>query len=183
MQFERLVLNELFGTDIPIEWDKDLANDGLILGHFSAPNNRSYIIELKQINDFDIDNFLEYYVKVCKLNSVEPVSKVLEEVKNLWNVEFFDSRHESERNRSNNVSKTGYDILGSGGAAAVLSAVVYGLIDITLDYPSIKILQFTADEPSRVSLYSRMVKHLTSKLVWNYQELKNRNEAMWLLYQ
>jgi hypothetical protein len=98
-------------------------------------------------------------------------------------VEFFDSRHESERNRSSNVSKTGYDILGTGGAAAVLSAVVYGLMDITLDYPSIKILQFTADEPSRVSLYSRMVKHLTSKLVWNYQELKNRNEAMWLLYQ
>jgi hypothetical protein len=182
MQFERLVLNELFGTDIPIEWDKDLASAGLILGYFSTPNSRSYIIELKQIHESDVDNFLEHYVKVCKLNSIEPAAKVLEGVKNLWNVEFFDSRHEAERNRSSNVLKTGYDILGTGGAAAVLSAVVYGLMDITLDYLNIKILEFSAKESSRVSLYSRMVKQLTGKLAWNYQELKVRDETNWLLY-
>ena len=185
MKFENIVLSELLDTDIPVEWDTDIASDGLILGHFNAPNGRTYIIELKQLHQSDVENFAEHYVKICRLNSVEPVQEVINEInnRNVWNVEFFDSRHESERNRpGNNTSKTGYDILGTGGAAAVLSAVVYGLMDITLDYPSIKVLAFSAQEPSRKSLYSRMVKQVAGKLGWSYQELTVRDEINWLLF-
>lgn len=186
MQFERLVLNELLDTDIPVEWDTDIAHDGLILGSFNAPNGRIYIIELKQLHQSDVENFAEHYVKICKLNSIEPEQKIINEInnKNVWNVEFFDSRHESERNRpGSTTSKTGYEILGTGGAAAVLSAVVYGLMDITLDYPNIKVLTFSAEEPSRKSLYSRMVKQVSGKLGWQYQELKVRNEVNWMLFK
>ena len=185
MNFEKLVLGELMDTDIPVEWDTDVVSDGLILGHFNAPNGRTYIIELKQLHQSDVKNFAELYVKVCKLNSVEPVQDIIDEInnRNVWNVAFFDSRRESERIRpGSNTTKTGYDILGTGGAAVVLSAVVHGLMDITLDYPNIKVLEFTAQESSRKSLYSRMVKQIAGKLGWEYQELTNRDEKNWLLY-
>ena len=184
MKFENIVLSELLDTDIPVEWDTDVASDGLILGHFNAPNGRTYIIELKQLHQSDVENFAEHYVSTCKLNSVEPVQDIINEInnRNVWNVEFFDTSYEFERNRSSNISKTKYDILGTGGAAAVLSAVVHGLMDITLDYPKIKVLAFSAHEPSRKSLYSRMVKQVSGRLGWRYQELTVRDEINWLLY-
>jgi hypothetical protein len=55
-------------------------------------------------------------------------------------------------------------------------------MDITLDYPNIKVLAFSAQEPSRKSLYSRMVKQVSGNLGWNYQELTVRDETNWLLF-
>jgi hypothetical protein len=182
--YDKLIL-EVMDTDIPVEWDTDALQDGLILGQLTAPNGIRYVIELTKMHDdaIIVEGLLNKYLWRCKASNQKPVSDITEEIKkaNVWSVEFYSIAQKSAYMKWDS-TKTGYDILGTGGAFGVFSAVIHGLMDITLEYPNIKVLEFTADEPSRRSLYSRLVKQTTSKLGWGYQELEDNKEKQWLLY-
>lgn len=186
------LINELFDTDIPVEWDKELLSNGLILGSFTAPNGRVFVIELNRGSDPDgpyggVEK--EHYLNLCEYNEVEPIQEVLKGIGNntLWEVSFIDAKQEHLSNNARSTdTKTGSDILGTGNASFVFSAVIHGLMDITLDVPSIKVLSFHGHNVSRISLYNKLVRTIGQSLGWNYQELKDEgleDLSSWYLYR
>lgn len=180
-------ITELFSTDIPVEWDKDAIEDGLIIGSFTVPNGRNFVIELNTGSLYD----KEHYLKLCKYNKVEPLAEVLKALNNktFWELHFVDAKQEDlSLNAPSYTSsiKSGSDILGTGNASFVFSAVIHGLMDITLDVPSIKVLSFHGHNVSRISLYNKLIRTIGQSLGWKHQELKDEGLAelsSWYLYR
>jgi len=195
--YKGTLIKELFTTDIPVKWDKDAMDNGLILGIFKAPNKRSYIIELQRIEEPMTKWHKDGYLKMCEDSGSKPVKQVINalDTNTFWDITFFDSQQESQSMLSpddNKSVKSGYDILGTGNAAFIFSAVIHGLMDITLDVPSIKVISFMAVHTSRISLYNKLVRSIGQNLGWNNQVLKAGDYAefgdfagatFWYLYR
>jgi hypothetical protein len=182
--YKATLINELFTSDIPVEWDKDAIEDGLIMGSFTAPNGRVFVIKLNRGPDNGYNK--KEYLELCKYNKVKPPKEILRAYDNntLWELEFRDAKQE-RLSQTRNV-KDGAGILGTGNASFVFSAVIHGLMDITLDVPSIKVISFLGHNASRISLYSKLIRSLGQKLSWKGQELESdliTDLTYWYLYR
>ena len=79
---------------------------------------------------------------------------------NLWEIEFRVDRLEYQR-RTGTYLSSSHGITGTGNAALVMATVSNIIQELIVRYVGeVDVLAFTADEPSRQSLYLRMIKRL-----------------------
>jgi hypothetical protein len=154
--YDSIIITELFDTSKKITWKKGSMND--YHARFKGPNGRTYNISLTQA--FHMDNDEKVLNIFKKFKGID--AKAAAESISTYHLEFSDTEH-------------GIDISGEGSAAAVFGIVVNAVADLVSFTPRIKTLVLSAKEPSRRSLYSRLLPFLARKLGdWKLLVSKNK---------
>jgi hypothetical protein len=107
-------------------------------------------------------------------------SKFVESNKNLpvYDITFEDSDYSPMKDEQ---GKSSFGITGEGNAVEVFSKVV-GLLRDFLSTNNLRVISFTASEPSRIKLYNRMVKRLASELGYSlfiYNDVYRTNYVLY----
>ena len=183
------VLNELFSSSIKADWSpvKNSFVTSFTTGPAGPEDNptKKYILtvtkgegiynELYQdLDDEDLD-----YVDLKKdreFNKFVNANKDLP----VYNITFEDVDYSPMRDDK---GKSSFGITGEGNAVEVFSKVV-GLLRDFLSTNEIRVVGFTASEPSRIKLYNTMVRKLASELGYNSFQYNNINRtAHYILYK
>ena len=149
-----ILVNELFDTTKKLKWQKSSLDD--YSTKFKAPNGRTYEIDVMK------SFYINFPDKVYQ--SYEGDDKSFHRMfsdDEAYTLEFGDEEH-------------GKDITGEGSSAAVFGIVINAVKKLVESTPSIKTLFLSAKEPSRRSLYSRLVPLFARQLGWNFQISKNK---------
>ena len=157
--YDSIIITELFDTSKKITWKKGSMND--YRARFKGPNGRTYDISLQQAYWMGDEEKVLSIFKKFKGNDEKKATQAAESISS-YHLEFSDTEH-------------GTDISGEGSAAAVFGIVANAVADLLSSTPIIKIIILSAKEPSRRSLYSRLLPFLARKLGgWNLLMSKNK---------
>lgn len=146
------LLAEIFDTEKRIKWDAgDIFDDGgdMFSGKFKAPNGKTYTIELEKLYVADLSDEDEAYNFARSVMSTEMFDEFVDSG---MNFEFSDE--------SGSRSITG--LVGSA-AIKVFAIVINAVIKLANKY-NFKYIFFSANEPSRRSLYSKIVPIIANKV-------------------
>ena len=151
LKFNRAVciLNEIFDTTVRASWSKPKSDYDVYKSSFKAPNGRKYEIELiptwlANLPDKAYQGFKgsdELFRRVFSDNGS-------------YMLEFGDKEY-------------GKDILDVGHSSAVFGIVINAVSNLVRKHKDIHALFFSAEEPSRRSLYKRMAPIIARKLEMN----------------
>lgn len=144
------LLAEIFDTEKRIKWDAaDIFDDGgdMFTGQFKAPNGKTYKIELEKLYMSQLSD--EAYDFADSVLGNEMGSEFAEEG---MNFEFSDE--------SGSRSITG---LAGSDAVKVFAIVINAVMRLAKKH-NFKYIFFSAEEPSRRSLYSRIVPIIADKV-------------------
>lgn len=154
---DSVIITELFDTaKKSLKWKKGSMND--YHARFKGPNGRTYSINLKLAYWMDDE---EKVLNIFKKFKGIDAKKAAESI-STYHLEFLDTEH-------------GIDISGEGSATAIFGIVANAVADLVSSTPRIKALVLSAKEPSRRSLYSRLLPFLARKLGdWKVFMSKNK---------
>ena len=159
---DSVIIAELFDTaKKSLNWKKGNTHD--YSTRFRGPNGRTYNIILQQAYWMDDEKKVLNIFK--KFKGID--AQAAAESTSTYHLEFSDTEH-------------GIDISGEGSAAAVFGIVANALADLVSSTPRIKTLVLSAKEPSRRSLYSRLLPLLARKL-GDWKVLMSKNKQYYYL--
>lgn len=189
MKFDILVeslLNELFSSSIKSHWSP--IKNSFVTSFTTGPEDKptkQYTLtvtkgkgiydELYQdLDDEDLD-----YVDLKKDREFNMFVKANKDLP-VYDITFEDVDYSPMRDDK---GKSSFGITGEGNAIEVFSKVV-GLLRDFLSTNKIRVVGFTASEPSRIKLYNTMVKKLASELGYKSFQYNNINRtAHYILYK
>ena len=181
------VLNELFSSSIKSHWSP--VKNSFVTSFTTGPEDKptkQYILTVTKSEalyevlgqDLDEDEDLDYVdlKKDREFNMFVKANKDLP----VYNITFEDVDYSPMRDDK---GKSSFGITGEGNAIEVFSKVV-GLLRDFLSTNKIRVVGFTASEPSRIKLYNTMVRKLGSELGYNSFQYNNINRtAHYILYK
>ena len=160
---DSVIITELFDTvKKSLKWKKGNTHD--YSTRFKGPNGRTYNISLLPASYMadDDEKLLSIFKKFKGIDAQKAVDSI-----SIYHLEFSDTEH-------------GIDISGEGSAAAVFGIVANAVADLVSSTPRIKTLVLSAKEPSRRSLYSRLLPLLARKL-GDWKVLMSKNKEYYYL--
>lgn len=142
---DRIVISELFDTKKKLKWEKPTDEFGNYQATFKAPNGKTYGILLAPTQwAMDEDEMFQGFDGTEEeFNSIFGMSSGTG-LPTSYLLEFSDEDDDT------------IDITGEGSAAAVFGIVANAVTDLIKKHAHIKHIVFSAKEPSRRSLYSRL---------------------------
>ena len=181
------LISELFSNSLKSHWSK--VKDSFITSFTTGPedkptkqytlnieknNNRDLYNSLYQEDDEDID-----YVDLTKDRQFQSFVKSNPNLP-VYNITFEDIDYSPMRDDK---GKSSFGITGEGNSIEVFSKVV-GLLREFLSTNNFRVIGFSASEPSRIKLYSRMVQRLAKELGYNHFQYNNiRQTTHYILYK
>jgi len=189
--FESLML-ELFDTKTEVKWVVDPTNENSYVCEFVTKNNKTYVVTVEKSSSYSLFNASQL-LKLIKSDyeDMEALDDFEKEIPadfinfvnehpeiNVWSITFEDKALMKSNGQE---GKSSFGITGGGDSVEVFSKVVNILK--SFDYGS-GILYFTASEPSRISLYDRMLGKLASVLGYKHFRYNNiKRKGIYICYK
>ena len=183
--YESLIL-ELFSSTIKSHWSK--VKNSFIASFTTGPEDKptkQYTLDIGKSNMDLYDSLYQEddegldYVDLTKDRLFQSFVKKNPKLP-IYKITFEDIDYSPMKNDN---GKSSFGITGEGNSIEVFSKVV-GLLREFLSTNSLRVISFSASEPSRIKLYSRMVQRLAKELGYNHFQYNDINRsAHYILYK